>query len=155
MEGEHKNVGEPLMSEEDWSLYWRQVKESKGFDADILKGFHPWEELVIGIIAPVSLEEYGDEFKDFVEFAIKQEGKENRIVLERIVKGNVQVCAPCNYFITFEAKDMDDGGLVKTYQTMVVLLQFPDEDSSIVHIFREKPPAAQVCWWSKAKASYN
>lgn len=45
------------------------------------------------------------------------------------------------YYITFEAKDMEDGGRIKTYQTMVVL-QFPDEDT-YVRIFREKP--SQVC----------
>lgn len=126
------------MTPEEWTEYHRRVAESDGFDVGTLDGIG--EAGIIVPVDPMSDKDYKI-LETYTLFGINNQPEENQkrhnVELIRILKANRQSCSPMNYYITFEAKDMDDGGAIKTYQTQVNS-RIPKSDTFVM-IFREEP----------------
>lgn len=110
------------MSSEEYSHYLDQVRESEGFDID---HFTP-QFFTDGLIIPTLVDRYSAQL---TEFAINKQGQGKNLKLVRVVKWNREYTNPVNYYITFEAEDLNTGG-VETYQTKVVLM-VPEVDSEV------------------------
>ncbi|OWM89057.1 hypothetical protein CDL15_Pgr023903 [Punica granatum] len=132
-EEEDDQEDDMMMTPEQRETYWKMVEESSGFE---VPDFPPGLDL--GQIAPIkSMRGHMKDLKFCCQLAIEhykqEEGKEIKFV--KILKANGQICAPINYYITFEAKDLS--GKVDVYQALVHLNC--DSEKSEVGIMRLRP----------------
>ncbi|OWM89058.1 uncharacterized protein LOC116197191 [Punica granatum] len=132
-EEEDDQEGDMMMTPEQRETYWKMVEERSGFE---VPDFPPGLDL--GQIVPIK--NMRGLMKDLkfccqlvIEHYIREEGK--TIKFMKILKANGQICAPINYYITFEAKVLS--GKVDVYQALVHLKC--KREKSKVGIMRLRP----------------
>ncbi|XP_021281085.1 uncharacterized protein LOC110414301 [Herrania umbratica] len=108
--------GEAEMSTENMRKYSAQVGATGGYDVDVYPGF------AIGLIIPVKLVQA--EHEDLTPYAEKTIGYFNdqnhtNFKFLELLKANVQVCSGAKFYLTFKAKDVDNGK-IETFQGLYV-----------------------------------
>ncbi|ONK68454.1 uncharacterized protein A4U43_C05F11700 [Asparagus officinalis] len=144
-EDEIYNDGLHMMTDEELDRYCEAVTRSDGFEVPEFPNV-----IAFGLIIPyindlptVCMEK----ILKYARFAIdrqneervKEGARELRLDITRIVNCNVQVACPLNYYITFEAKDLDTNELDQYEAKVVTSVPGDDEDDDEVPIFRKKP----------------
>ncbi|XP_028068635.1 uncharacterized protein LOC114271222 isoform X2 [Camellia sinensis] len=126
------------MTEDEYRVYKDQVLKSDGFDVANIPGVNEFHQILPMDItyntkhyewySQLAVDEYNRRFKDT--------NKELEFV--KVLKAMSQAACVLRFYMTFSAKDLADGGNIKTYQA-VVLLGVGSKMS--VLSFRLKPPA--------------
>ncbi|XP_020246921.1 uncharacterized protein LOC109824691 isoform X6 [Asparagus officinalis] len=137
---EFYNDGLHLMTAEEMKRYGTAVMRSDGFEVPELPNVFAFG-LIIPYINNLPTKCREKIFK-YVRFAIdrqneervKEGARELHLDITRIVNCNVQVACPINYYITFEANDLDTNELDQ-YEAKVVTSVRDDYE---VPIFRKK-----------------
>ncbi|XP_020247004.1 uncharacterized protein LOC109824773 isoform X3 [Asparagus officinalis] len=159
---EFYNDGLHMMTAEEMERYGEAVMRSDGFEVPELPNV-----FAFGLIIPYINNlptKCMEEILKYARFAIdrqneervKEGARELRLDITRIVNCNVQVACPINYYITFEANDLDTNELDQ-YEAKVVTSVCHDDDE--VPIFRKKakptnPPVPTEACKNHKKLSY-
>ncbi|XP_020245871.1 uncharacterized protein LOC109823864 isoform X1 [Asparagus officinalis] len=140
-EDEIYNDGLHMMTDEEMKRYGEAVMRSDGFEVPEFPNV-----IALGLIIPI-MNNISGKFRgkilNYARFAIdrqneervKEGARELHLDITRIVNCNAEVSCPVNYYITFEAKDLDTKELDQ-YEAMVVTRVRHDDDN--VPIFRKK-----------------
>ncbi|CAL5382261.1 unnamed protein product [Camellia sinensis] len=125
------------MTEDEYRVYKDQVLKSDGFDVANIPGVNEFHQILPMDItyntkhyewySQLAVDEYNRRFKDA--------NKELEFV--KVLKAMSQAACVLRFYMTFSAKDLADGGNIKTYQA-VVLMGVGSKMS--VLSFRLKPP---------------
>ncbi|XP_041028482.1 uncharacterized protein LOC121268328 isoform X2 [Juglans microcarpa x Juglans regia] len=128
---------EHIMTDEEFVFYRNEVVKSEGFDIPSMpdvSSFHMIqpcnlnredEYILFQQYSQLAIDEYHRRFKD----------TSAKLELVKVLKTMSMVLDIVRFFITFEAKDLDDGGKTKTYQAVVRMDVFGESVLS----FRLKP----------------
>ncbi|KAG2685006.1 hypothetical protein I3760_10G104100 [Carya illinoinensis] len=124
------------MTPEEAYSYSEQVLKSDGFDVSDIPGVNCFHQ-----IQPCNIDYDYDMYKRYSQLAIDEYNrrfKDDNAELEfvKILKAMGQAARGIRYYITFMAKDLGDGGEIKTYQAVVL----DGLDSETADSFRLKPP---------------
>ncbi|XP_041027372.1 uncharacterized protein LOC121267535 isoform X5 [Juglans microcarpa x Juglans regia] len=124
------------MTPEEAYSYSEQVLNSDGFDVSDIPGVSCFHQ-----IQPCNIDYNYDKYKRYSQLAIDEYNrrfKDANAELEfvKVLKAMGQASRGIRYYITFNAKDLGDGGEIKTYQAVVL----DGIDSETAKSFRLKPP---------------
>ncbi|KAG6639515.1 hypothetical protein I3843_10G100900 [Carya illinoinensis] len=124
------------MTPEEAYSYSEQVLKSDGFDVSDIPGVNCFHQ-----IQPCNIDYDYDMYKRYSQLAIDEYNrrfKDDNAELEfvKVLKAMGQAARGIRYYITFMAKDLGDGGEIRTYQAVVL----DGLDSETADSFRLKPP---------------
>ncbi|KAG2685004.1 hypothetical protein I3843_10G101100 [Carya illinoinensis] len=124
------------MTPEEAYSYSEQVLKSDGFDVSGIPGVSCCHQ-----IQPCNIDYNYDMYKRYSQLAIDEYNrrfKDANAELEfvKVLKVMGQASRGIRYYLTFMAKDLGDGGEIKTYQAVVL----DGLDSKTANSFRLKPP---------------
>ncbi|KAG6679332.1 hypothetical protein I3843_14G122200 [Carya illinoinensis] len=108
--------GERSLPEEYRAFYKREVSKSEGFDVpEIIAGY------LYNLIQPRDLD---DIYEECTQLAIDEYNRRfaetnAKLELVKVSKVMAHLYDKIRYYITFEARDLADGGKTKTYQAVV------------------------------------
>ncbi|KAL7233024.1 hypothetical protein ACSBR1_016800 [Camellia fascicularis] len=125
------------MTEDEYRVYKDQVLKSDGFDVANIPGVNQFHQILPMDITynTKHYEWYSQLSVDEYNRRINDTNKELEFV--KVLKAMSQVACVLRFYMTFSAKDLADGGNIKTYQA-VVLMGVGAEMSMLS--FRLKPP---------------
>ncbi|KAI8025886.1 hypothetical protein LOK49_LG02G00131 [Camellia lanceoleosa] len=125
------------MTEDEYRVYKDQVLKSDGFDVANIPGVNQFHQILPMDITynTKHYEWYSQLAVDEYNRRIKDTNKELEFV--KVLKAMSQAACVLRFYMTFSAKDLADGGNIKTYQA-VVLMGVGSKMS--VLSFRLKPP---------------
>ncbi|XP_020246928.1 uncharacterized protein LOC109824696 isoform X2 [Asparagus officinalis] len=144
-EDEIYNDGLHMMTAEEIDRYEEAVMRSDGFEVPEFPNVFAFG-LITPIMNNISAKFRGKILK-YARFAVdrhneervKEGARELRLDITGIVNCNAEVSCPVNYYITFEAKDLDMNELDQYEAKVVTSVPDDDEDDDEVPIFRKKP----------------
>ncbi|XP_042945127.1 uncharacterized protein LOC122278967 isoform X1 [Carya illinoinensis] len=124
------------MTPEEAYSYSEQVLKSDGFDVSDIPGVNCFHQIL-----PCNIDYNYDKYKRYSQLAIDEYNrrfKDANAELEfvKVLKAMGQASRGIRYYLTFVAKDLGDGGEIKTYQAVVL----DGIDSETADSFRLKPP---------------
>ncbi|XP_020246917.1 uncharacterized protein LOC109824691 isoform X2 [Asparagus officinalis] len=142
---EFYNDGLHTMTAEETERYSEAVMRSDGFEVPEFPNV-----FAFGLITPIMntmTANFRGKILNYARFAVDRQNEESvkegarelRLDITGIVNCNAEVSCPVNYYITFEAKDLDTNELDQYEAKVVTSVPDDDEDDDEVPIFRKKP----------------
>ncbi|XP_018814750.2 uncharacterized protein LOC118343654 [Juglans regia] len=126
------DLRDEMTPEEEYS-YSEQVLKSDGFDVSDIPGVNCFHQIL-----PCNIDYNYDKYKRYSQLAIDEYNRRFKDELEfvKVLKAMGQASRGIMYYITFVAKELGDGGEIKTYQAVVL----DGLESETAESFRLKPP---------------
>ncbi|XP_020246157.1 uncharacterized protein LOC109824044 isoform X2 [Asparagus officinalis] len=122
------------MTDQERAIYKEAIRLSDGFDVPRLP-----KVFSFSLIRPAGRRWPAEDIREHADFAIKEQNEKRKT--EEVIKCNLQVACPVNYYITLQAEDVITG-YVDEYEALVMARCGKQKDE--LHIFRKKNKPAII-----------